>query len=200
MRCPGPYSSNQFLAWDFFCGFLQQIGSKTKQTPVVLFKNSWITELEMWWAAHHFFIFLGDLYSGCSPIIDKIGTRLNPSNICSNYTTFSEKTRAMNNQLKQILKNTSSTTCIIPCRTITYGVSFRKMNKNARLLKGQKYFSFVSFGLYYNDFIMDISKEYFVMSPGALISTIGGFLGLFLGFSCLSVTFRTSNHTRKCVK
>ena len=141
-----------------------------------------------------------DLHGGCSPVIDKIGTRLNPSNICSNFTTFSEKTRAMNNQLKQILKNTSSTTCIIPCRTITYGVSFRKMNKNARLLKGQKYYSFVSFGLYYNDFIMDISKEYFVMSPGALISTIGGFLGLFLGFSCLSVTFWTSNHTGKCVK
>ena len=52
----------------------------------------------------------------------------------------------------------------------------------------------------YNDFIMDISKEYFVMSPGALISTIGGFLGLFLGFSCLSVTFWTSNYTGKCMK
>ncbi len=87
----------------------------------------------------------------------------------------------MYSKLKQILKNTSSTRCIIPCRTITYGASFRKMNKNARLLKGQKYYSFVSFGLDYNDFIMDISKEYYVMSPGALISTIGGFLGLFLG-------------------
>ena len=145
------------------------------------------------------FVFLVYLHGGCSPIIDKIGTRLNPSNICSNYTTFSEKTRAMNSQLKQILKNTSSTRCIIPCRTITYGASFREMNKNARLLAGQK-FEFVSFGLDYDEFIMDISKEYFVMSPGALISTIGGFLGLFLGFSCLSLTFWTSNHAGKCMK
>ena len=145
------------------------------------------------------FVFLVDLHGGCSPIIDKIGTRFNPSSICSNYTTFSEKTRAMNSQLKQILKNTSSTRCIIPCRTITYGASFREMNKNARLLAGQK-FEFVSFGLDYDEFIMDISKEYFVMSPGALISTIGGFLGLFLGFSCLSVTFWTSNHAGKCMK
>ena len=97
-------------------------------------------------------------------------------------------------------QHTVSTRCIIPCRTITYGASFRKMNKNARLLKGQKYYSFVSLGLGYNDFIMYISKEYFVMSPGALISTIGGFLGLFLGFSCLSVTFWTSNYTGKCMK
>ena len=141
-----------------------------------------------------------DLHGGCSPVIDKIGTRLNTSNICSNYTTFSEKTKAMNSQLKQILKNTSSTRCIIPCRTITYGASFREMNKNARLLAGHIYFPFVSFGLDYGEFIMDISKEYFVMSPGALISTIGGFLGLFLGFSCLSVTFWTSNHTGKCMK
>ena len=155
---------------------------------------------EQWDEQLFIFVILVDLHSGCSPIIDKIGARLNLSNICSNYTIFSEKTKAMNKQLKQILKNTSSTRCIIPCRTISYGASFRKMDKNARLLKGQKYYSFVSFGLGYNDFIMEISKEYFVMSPGALISTIGGFLGLFLGFSCLSVTFWTSNHTGKCMK
>ena len=106
----------------------------------------------------------------------------------------------MNSQLKQILKNTSSTSCTIPCRTITYGASFREMYKNARLLAGHTHYPFVSFGLKYDEFVMDISKEYFVMSPGALISTIGGFLGLFLGFSCLSVTFWTNNHTRKCVK
>ena len=59
---------------------------------------------EQWDEQLFIFVILVDLHSGCSPIIDKIGARLNLSNICSNYTIFSEKTKAMNKQLKQILK------------------------------------------------------------------------------------------------
>ena len=43
------------------------------------------------------------------------------------------------------------------------------------------------FALYYEEFLVQNQEEYLVMDAGTLISTIGGFLGLFLGWSCLSI-------------
>ena len=144
-------------------------------------------------------IFVHSLDYGCSPIIKRIGKRFNESNICNNSTIYDSKKSAIYGQLEQFLTNTSSK-CLKPCKTITYAARFRDMNKNARLLAGHKHYPFVSLGLHYDEFMVDLTKEYFVMSPGALVSTIGGFLGLFLGFSCLSITYWTSNHARRCMK
>ena len=138
---------------------------------------------------------------GCSTIINKIGKSFNQSNICTNYTIFNNKKSVIYNQFKQILRHSNSTKCIKPCKTITYEVSFREMNKNARLLSSVKpNADYISFGLYYDDFVADVRQEYFVIPIGALISSIGGFLGLFLGFSCLSITYWTSNYVRRCMK
>ena len=41
--------------------------------------------------------------------------------------------------------------------------------------------------MFYEDFQVTTNQEYYVTNTEALISNIGGFLGLFLGFSCLSI-------------
>ena len=144
-------------------------------------------------------IFVHSLDYGCSPIIKRIGKRFNESNICNNSTIYDSKKSAIYGQLEQFLTNTSSK-CIKPCKTITYAARFREMNTNTRLLAHSKNYSWISFGLHYDEFMVDLTKEYFVMSPGALVSTIGGFLGLFLGFSCLSITFWITDLAKKYMK
>ena len=52
----------------------------------------------------------------------------------------------------------------------------------------------VSVNIQYDELVILTKKEYFIMSLESLTSAIGGFLGLFLGFSCLSITFWTQKH------
>ena len=117
--------------------------------------------------------------TGCSPIIEKMDMFFNQSNICTNHTILKQKRGVIYDKLNQVLRNTTSTKCMKPCRTITYKVSFRKMNENARLFSTNffKFSNFISFGLYYDEFVIYKRQEYFVTSIGTLISTIGGLLG-----------------------
>ena len=78
------------------------------------------------------------------------------------------------------------------------------MHQNVRIL-GYQNTSYrnelwVNFILKYDKLMVETQEEYFVMSFGSLISTIGGFLGLFLGFSCLSLTLWTSDQAKRCMK
>ena len=52
----------------------------------------------------------------------------------------------------------------------------------------------------YEDLAIESQEEYFIMSFGSLISNVGGLLGLFLGFSCLSITFWTNEQAKICMK
>ena len=50
----------------------------------------------------------------------------------------------------------------------------------------------------YEELLIETKQEYFVMDGLGLISTIGGFLGLFLGSSIVSIIDWIGNHVKKC--
>ena len=52
----------------------------------------------------------------------------------------------------------------------------------------------------YDDFVIENRKEYFVMNEDGLVSPVGGFLGLFLGSSLVSVIEWFSQLFKKCTK
>ena len=132
-----------------------------------------------------------------------LGKRLNQTNLCKNAVEFNVANRKANRYLKSILsQNESNSTCLRPCTTISYSASLRKMSYNSKTLSSSKntILDWVSFGLTYKDLEVTTNHEYYVMSTEALVSTIGGFLGLFLGFSCLSVINWILDNVKKYIK
>ena len=137
---------------------------------------------------------------GCTPIFTKLGMNFSESNICTNYSIFKEREAEILDHLRNTLRNNGlNSECIRPCSKVSYDASFREMHKNARILYEAKNSS-VSFVLKYDDLKVETEEEYFVMSIRSLISNIGGFLGLFLGFSCLSLTLWTNEQAKGCMK
>ena len=119
-----------------------------------------------------------------------LGQHFNETNLCTNATEFTEANKMTNRYLHSFLnQNESDSICLRPCTTISYEASFRKMSHNSRTLSSKTNMirDWIGFGLVYQDFQVTTNHEYYVMNREALISSIGGFLGLFLGFSCLSI-------------
>ena len=52
----------------------------------------------------------------------------------------------------------------------------------------------------YEEFVITTKEEYFVMNEDGLVSAVGGFLGLFLGSSCVSVIEWIVQFFKKCMK
>ena len=124
----------------------------------------------------HFLLFLGQWF--------------NQTNLCKNTTKFVENNKLTNDYLRNALsQNESNTSCLRPCTTVSYEATFRKMSHNSRTLSSRtnEIRDWIGFGLFYENFHVTTNHEYYVTNTEALISNIGGFLGLFLGFSCLSI-------------
>ena len=107
-------------------------------------------------------------------------------------------------QLQKILYPEKNNTmkCVKPCKTTSFDVSLETMHQNSK--KFDSYSSKVNdifyLNLGYDEFIIETKQEYFIMDEAGLISTVGGFLGLFLGSSCISIIEWIGNHVKKCLR
>ena len=129
----------------------------------------------------------------CSSAIDRIGKHFNETNICKNLTQLLENYEQIRHYIGGILYSSNSPTkCIKPCKTSGFEVSLKKKHENAKLL-GKNYTKmYATPGRFlllfkYSDVVIETKQEYLVMNKDGLISAIGGFLGLFLGSSLVSV-------------
>ena len=129
----------------------------------------------------------------CSSAIDRIGKYFNETNICKNLTQLLENYKLTCNHLASTLYSSNSPTkCIKPCKTSGFEVSLKKEHENAKLLGSNYTKEYATPGRFlllfkYSDIVIETKQEYLIMSNGGLISAIGGFLGLFLGSSLVSV-------------
>ena len=129
----------------------------------------------------------------CSSTIDRIGKYFNETNICKNLTQLIENDKLIREHLGSTLYFSNSTSkCIKPCKTTSFDVALERHHENGKVLGNEKVKTFATAGRFilnfkYNGFIIDAKKEYFIINGDSLISAVGGFLGLFLGSSCVSV-------------
>ena len=140
----------------------------------------------------------------CDVAINRIDTYFNETNTCKNYTQMEENWKLIYKQLGDTLYNaTSPTKCIKPCTTTSFEVSLKKSHENDKLLSS-KYIKMLAtpgkflLNFKYDEFVMEHKKEYFVMDMDGLVSNIGGFLGLFLGSSCVSIIEWIGHQIKKC--
>ena len=142
--------------------------------------------------------------NGCTKSINKIGGSFNETNICRNVSELLEKETIEFHQLQKILHPEENNTmkCVKPCKTTSFDVSLETMHQNSK--KFDSYSSKVNdifyLNLGYDEFIIETKQEYFIMDEAGLISTVGGFLGLFLGSSCISIIEWIGNHVKKCLR
>ena len=140
--------------------------------------------------------------NGCSKSINNIGGSFNETNICRNVSAFSGKKTLERDQLENILypEENDAIKCVKPCKTTSFDVTFERMHKNIQKFNKRNPNKDVFYlKLYYNEFVIETKQEYFLMDLAGLMSTVGGFLGLFLGSSCVSIIDWIGNHFKKCM-
>ena len=138
----------------------------------------------------------------CNKSINKIGGLFNEINICGNVSAFFEKSE--HDQLKNFIypKENDTINCVKPCKTTSFDVTYEEMHNNVQKFnkKGLKNKDVFYLNFCYNDFVIETKQEYFIMDEAGLISTVGGFLGLFLGSSCVSIIDWIGGHVKKCMR
>ena len=141
---------------------------------------------------------------GCYPAINKIGVYFNETSICKNMTQMEENWMITYRQLRETLTSAnSSTKCMKPCKTTSFEVSLKKSLENGKVL-GFNYVRMLArpgiflLNFKYDEFVIEHKNEYFVMDMDGLVSNIGGFLGLFLGSSCVSIIEWIGHQIKKC--
>ena len=129
----------------------------------------------------------------CSSAVDRIGKYFNETNICKNLTQLLENHDLTRNHLGSTLYSSNSPTkCIQPCKTSGFEVTLKKKHENAKLLGSIYTKQYATPGRFlllfkYSDIVIETNQEYLIMNKDGLLSAIGGFLGLFLGSSLVSV-------------
>ena len=128
----------------------------------------------------------------CSAMILKVNATLEESNICQDKHTFQEMKELETDTMETILVQQSYEACLKPCKKIEYVGSMTKVNQNARKLSSHQVdvnaaSQYVGVWVKYDSFKVQEHQEYFILDKGGLVSSIGGFLGIFLGFSTLSI-------------
>ena len=139
--------------------------------------------------------------NGCTKSINRIGGSFNETNICRNVSELLEKEAIEFHQLQKILQSEDNNTmkCVKPCKTTSFDVSLEKIDQNGKkfIKHAPKSTGIFFLNFNYKKFIIEKKQEYFIMDKAGLISTVGGFLGLFLGSSCVSIIDWIGNHVKK---
>jgi len=90
--------------------------------------------------------------------------------------------------------------CPVPCNQTVYDLKLQKYHRNTIAGKGnmsQLQSNDVVFTLHYEKFVTEEHVETLIYDTGNFLAQAGGNLGLFLGFSCLSVFFEIINCVKK---
>ena len=147
--------------------------------------------------------FYESVVNECTSSINKIGGSFNETIICRNVSELLEKQTLERDQLENILYPEENDTikCVKPCKTTSFDVTLEKMHKNVQKFnkRGNKDKDAFYLKICYDEFVIETKQEYFLMDLAGLMSTVGGFLGLFLGSSCVSIIDCIGNHFKKCM-
>ena len=126
----------------------------------------------------------------CSTMIMKANATLEESDICQDKDTFQEMMRLETGILEKILVQDKFEACLKPCQKIEYVGSMTMAHQNFRKLltyQDKNANQFIGVWIKYDTFKVQEHQEYFILDTNGLFSSIGGFLGMFLGFSTLSI-------------
>ena len=108
--------------------------------------------------------------------------------VCSDKMTSLNATKFVYDGVLNKMKNLDDFKCPLPCTYSTYSVDLVRQHKNAIMLFGKESDSNdLILYFYYANLETVVESESLRIDFSTLMSNIGGNLGLFLGFSCLTI-------------
>ena len=129
--------------------------------------------------------------NNCTSMVLQVNTSLEESNICQDVGEFRMAKIREKELLERILVNSQYEACMKPCSKVEYIAAVSKSHKNSKILSRFPTLNdeAISFGLFFNfeEFVVTEKKEYFILNETTLLSSVGGCLGMFLGFSTLTI-------------
>ena len=131
--------------------------------------------------------------NNCTSMVMQVNITLEDTKICPDAGVFHKIRNVEKDLLENILIQSQYEQCMKPCSKIEYFAQVRKTHKNAKILEDSNrkvsYNDSIAFGLFFNfeDFSFIAKEEYFILDETTLLSAIGGCLGMFLGFSTLTI-------------
>ena len=128
--------------------------------------------------------------NNCTAMISQVNQTLIESNICQEFNSYTTIRKREEEILENILIDSTYEKCLKPCKKIEYAAKLTMVHENRNILTSRPRKSDgVTFSLLFNyeGFNVQENEEFMIIDGGALLSSIGGFLGLFLGFSTLSI-------------
>jgi len=139
--------------------------------------------------------------NNCTSMVLQVNRSLEESNICQDVGEFQKARNGEKEMLEQILVNSQYEACMKPCSKVEYFAAVSKTHKNSKILSRFPTMNdeTISFGLFFNfeEFIITEKKEYFILDETTLLSSVGGCLGMFLGFSTLTIADWIQNKLQK---
>ena len=86
------------------------------------------------------------------------------------------------------MQNLDEFGCPLPCSHFTYSINLVRQHKNAfELFTGENRTEDYHLYFYYSSLESDVESENLIVDFPNLVANIGGYLGLLLGFSCLTI-------------
>ena len=86
------------------------------------------------------------------------------------------------------MQNLDEFGCPLPCSHFTYSINLVRQHKNAfELFTGENRTEDYHLFFYYSSLESDVESENLIVDFPNLVANIGGYLGLLLGFSCLTI-------------
>ena len=110
---------------------------------------------------------------------------------CINTESALTNIREVNEKFREALLNT-----IKICSISSYPSSQAYFNQNALFEVQESYFTMF---IYYGSSVVEEKVEQYIYDPGTLLTSVGGNMGLFLGFSCLSCFLSLINFCKENV-
>ena len=125
----------------------------------------------------------------CTSMVSEVNKKLTETNLCTDNEQFQDMKKYESDILEHTLINGSYEKCLKPCEKVEYSAELTLVHKNSKILGKIQFNSddYTSLFHEYDDFTVQEFQEFIILDGGALLSSIGGFLGLFLGFSTLSI-------------
>ena len=121
--------------------------------------------------------------------MDDILSHTNHLDICKDKPSAIHTYRKLVDITYTPAKKTWLSACPIPCKQTIYTTKIKNIHRNTVFELSQVYENVNVFYLLisYDSFVVEVSVETLVYDIGSFLAAVGGNLGLFLGFSCLSV-------------
>ena len=128
---------------------------------------------------------LSQLKNNCTMIIDKFDQKFNQTKFCKEK--YQQKLFEQLTNLRELA--TKGKKCLKPCKSFHFEAKIQEIHQNLWIFDGaNKELQSLTLAWIFDEYKIETFKEFYIMNLDSVVAIIGGYLGLFLGISLLTIS------------